>query len=169
MPSTTAVVQQAQPTDESQSGKLFIILSKGTLDMAYPAFMLAQTGAAMGSEVHVFFTFWGMNAVDRRKVDKLQVASVGNPGLPMPNIIGMIPGMTALATWMMKGRIAKAHIAPLHDMIKDAAAMGVHLHACSTTMEVMSVKREDLIPEVEDVVGAASFLEMSQGSQTLFI
>jgi peroxiredoxin family protein len=169
MPPATTVVPKAQPPDLEQTSKLSIILSKGTLDMAYPAFMLAQTAAAMGSEVHVFFTFWGMSAIDRNTVDKLSVASVGNPGLPIPNIVGVLPGMTALATKMMKGRIAKAHIAPLHDMIKESVAMGVHLHACSTTMEVMSVKREDLIPEVEDVVGAASFLEMSQGGQTLFI
>lgn len=164
---TTAV--QAATAPPEQTSKLCIILSKGTLDMAYPAFMLAQTAAVMGSEVHVFFTFWGINTVTTKSVDKLRVSSVGNPGLPMPNIVGMLPGMTALATRMMKGRIAKAKIAPLHDMIKDCAAMGVHLHACSTTMEVMGVSREDLIGEVEDVVGAASFLEMAQGGQTLFI
>ncbi|MHB8606457.1 MAG: DsrE/DsrF/DrsH-like family protein [Thermoplasmatota archaeon] len=160
---------QLPVVNQVQEEKLCIILSKGTLDMAYPAFMLAQTAAAMGSEVHVFFTFWGMNAVDRRHVDKLEVASVGNPGLPMPNILGMLPGMTWIATKMMKGKIAKAKLAPLHDMIKDAAAMGVHLHACSTTMEVMGVAKENLIPEVESVVGAATFLEMAHGGQTLFI
>lgn len=169
MPPTETAAIQASPMPAQQANKLCIILSKGTLDMAYPAFMLAQTAAAMGDEVHVFFTFWGMNAITKKHVDKLRVASVGNPGLPMPNVLGMLPGMTALATRMMKGRIARANIAPLHEMIKDCAAMGVQLHACSTTMAVMSVKREDFIPEVTDVVGAASFLEMAQGGQTLFI
>lgn len=169
MPPTRTTTVQAVTSSPEQANKLCIILSKGTLDMAYPAFMLAQTAAVMGTEVHVFFTFWGINSVATKSVDKLQVASVGNPGLPMPNVIGMLPGMTALATRMMKGRIARAKIAPLHDMIRDCASMGVHLHACSTTMEVMGVSREDLIPEVEDIVGAASFLEMAQGGQTLFI
>lgn len=169
MPVPVTTTAQVSAVPPQQAGKLCIILSKGTLDMAYPAFMLAQTAAVMGEEVHVFFTFWGMNAIDRKTVDKLKVASVGNPGLPMPNVLGVLPGMTAMATRMMKRRIAKAHVAPLRDMIRDCAALGVHLHACSTTMEVMGVGREDLIPEVEDVVGAASFLEMAQGGQTLFI
>lgn len=163
----SASVVQVEP--QVASPKLSIILSKGTLDMAYPAFMLATTAASMGYEVHVFFTFWGMNVADARKVKKLKVAAVGNPGLPMPSILGMLPGMTAMATSMMKGRIAKARVAPLPDMIRDAKDVGVHLHACSTTMEVMGVAREHLIPEIEDVVGAASFLAMSEGGQTLFI
>lgn len=151
------------------SGKLCIILSKGTLDMAYPAFMLAQTAAVMGQEVHVFFTFWGMNAVSKRTYGKLKVSSVGNPGLSMPNIVGMIPGMTAVATAMMKGRIANAKIPPIPAMVRDVVELGVHLHACSTTMAVMGVARDDLVPEVEDVVGAATFLEIAQGGQTIFI
>lgn len=157
------------PPEQEQVQKLCIILSKGTLDMAYPAFMLGQTAAAMGSEVHVFFTFWGMNVIDKRHVEKLRVSSVGNPALPMPNVLGMLPGMTAVATRMMKGRIAKAHVKPLYEMIKDCKDVGVQLHACSTTMEVMGVTRDDLIPEVDDVVGAASFLAMAEGAQTLFI
>jgi peroxiredoxin family protein len=79
-----------------QISKLCIILSKGSLDMAYPAFMLANAAAAMGYEVHLFFTFWGMNVIDRRKIDNLKVSSVGNPGLPLPNILGMLPGMTSM-------------------------------------------------------------------------
>lgn len=168
----TTLVQQpvtAQPAAPTSAGKLCIILSKGTLDMVYPAFMLAQTAAAMGQEVHVFLTFWGLGAMTREHIGKLRVASVGNPGLPMPNIVGMLPGMTAMATTMMKRRIEKAHMAPIPDMVRDAAAMGVQIHACSTTMEVMGIAREDLVPEIMDVVGAASFLEMAEGGQTLFI
>lgn len=146
-----------------------IILSKGTLDMAYPAFMLAQTSAAMGNEVHVFFTFWGLSVMTKKGVDHAEVASVGNPGLPMPNLIGVLPGMTAVATSMMKKRIARAKVPPLRAMIEDCVALGVHFHACSTTMEVMGIAREDLLDAVEDVVGAASFLQLSEGGQTLFI
>ena len=169
MPPTQTVAVQTTPSAPQQTEKLCIILSKGTLDMAYPAFMLAQTAAVMGQEVHVFLTFWGLGALTKKNVDHLKVASVGNPGLPMPNIVGMLPGMTAVATSMMRKRIAKAKVAPLHEMVKDSVALGVHLHACSTTMEVMGIARGDLVPEVEDVVGAASFLAMAQGGQTLFI
>ncbi|MDV3277060.1 MAG: DsrE/DsrF/DrsH-like family protein [Nitrososphaerales archaeon] len=154
---------------EAAQSKLSIILSKGSLDMAYPAFMLATTAATMGSEVHVFFTFWGLDVVNRKKVDSLKVSPVGNPGMPMPNILGMLPGMTAMATRMMKGKMQKIKMPAIPDMIRTAKDLGVKLHACSTTMDVLGVKKEDLIPEIDDVVGAATFLQMSEGGQTLFI
>jgi len=88
-----------------QTQRLMIVLSKGTMDMVYPALMIATTAATMGKEVHMFFTFWGLQAVNKKKIGSLKVASVGNPGMPMPNIIGMIPGMTAMATRMMGGKI----------------------------------------------------------------
>ncbi len=166
--SRTQTLQKEAPKEET-ANKLCIILSKGTLDMVYPAFMLATTGATMGSEVHVFFTFWGMNAISKKSYGSLKIAPVGNPALPMPNILGMIPGMTAMATRMMKGKMTKIKMQPIPEMIKNAKDLGVHLHACSTTMDVMGVKKEDLISEVEDILGAASFLEISQGSQTIFI
>jgi len=160
-----------QRTDEKvqQEERLLVILSKGTLDMVYPAFMIATTGAAMGKEVHMFFTFWGMNAVTTKTSGSLKVAPVGNPGLPMPNILGMIPGMTSMATRMMKGRIVKAKVPSIPDMIKTAKDLGVKLHACSTTLEVMGTTKEMLIPEVDDIVGAATMLELGQGGQIIFI
>lgn len=151
------------------SSKLSIILSKGSLDMAYPAFILANTAAAMGREVHVFFTFWGLSVIDKRHVAKLKVSSVGNPALPMPSLLGALPGMTGLTTKMMKGKMKNVKIASIPEMIQQAKDAGVHLHACTTTMDVMGVDQSKLIPEVENVLGAASFLEMSQGAQIIFI
>lgn len=168
MAQETILVSKAPPASE-QAERLCIILSKGTLDMAYPAFMIAQTAAVMGREVHLFFTFWGIDAIKARKYAKLRVSSVGNPGLPMPNILGMLPGMTAMATWMMRGKMEKAHMKPLPELVHECVDLGVHLHACSTTMEVMGVARDQLIPEVEDVVGAASMLEFGEGGETIFI
>jgi peroxiredoxin family protein len=152
-----------------QTSRLLVILSKGTMDMVYPALMIATTGATMGKEVHMFFTFWGMNAVNKKTVNSMKVASVGNPGLPMPNILGMIPGMTAMATKMMNGRMKKAKIQSIPEMFKMAKDLGVKLHACSTTMDVMGVPKESLIDEVDDVVGAATMLQLGEGGQIIFI
>ncbi len=166
------MVQTTQMMTESktvQSDRLLIILSKGTLDMVYPALMIATTGATMGREVHMFFTFWGMNAVNKKTYNSLKVSSVGNPGLPMPNILGMIPGMTAMATRMMGGKMKKAKMAPIPEMFKTAKDLGVKLHACSTTMDVMGVPKESLIEEVDDVVGAATMLSLGEGGQIIFI
>jgi len=164
---TQTVVGEAVKTP--QVGKLCIILSKGTLDMAYPAFMLGNAAAAMGYEVHIFFTFWGMNVIDKRKIDNLKVSSVGNPGLPLPNILGVLPGMTNMVTGMLKGKMAKQKVPTIRELIKNAKELGVKLHACSTTMDVMGLKREDFIEEVDDIVGAATFIQLSEGGQVIFI
>jgi peroxiredoxin family protein len=152
-----------------QESRLLIILSKGTLDMVYPAMMIATTGATMGKEVHMFFTFWGMNAINKKTVGSLKVAPVGNPGMPMPNILGMIPGMTAMATRMMKGNIQKAKIPSIPEMMKMAKDLGIKLHACSTSIDMMHISKDMLIPEVDDIVGAATMLGLGEGGQIIFI
>jgi len=152
-----------------QTERMLIILSKGTMDMVYPALMIATTAATMGKEVHMFFTFWGLNAVSKKSVNSLKVSPVGNPGMPMPNILGMIPGMTAMATRMMNGKMAKAKVPSVPEMFKTAHDLGVKLHACSTTMEVMGTPKETLIDEIDDVVGAATMVSLGEGGQIIFI
>ena len=166
---TVAVHKEESVVKEAPQDRVCIILSKGSLDMVYPAFMLANTAATMGSEVHVFFTFWGLNVLNKNKVGSLKVSPVGNPGMPMPNILGMIPGMTAMATRMMKGKIKETKTPSIPEMVQMAKQLGVHLHACSTSMEFLNLKKEEMIPEVEDIIGAATFLGLSEGARTLFI
>jgi peroxiredoxin family protein len=155
--------------ENRQVSKLSIVLSKGTLDMVYPAFIIATTAAAMGMEVNMFFTFWGMNVISKRHVNSLKLSPVGNPALPMPNIIGVLPGMTSIVTNMIKKRISNVKLPSIPELIKTAKESGVKLYACSTTMDVMGVRKEDLIPEVDEIVGAATFLQLSEGGQIIFI
>lgn len=155
--------------ENRQVSKVSIVLSKGTLDMVYPAFMIATTAAAMGMEVNMFFTFWGMNVISKRHVSSLKLSPVGNPALPMPNIIGVLPGMTSVVTNMIKKRISNVKLPSIPELIKTAKESGVKLYACSTTMDVMGVRKEDLIPEVDEIVGAATFLQLSEGGQIIFI
>ena len=166
---TVSVQTERAPELGSAQSKLSIILSKGSLDMVYPAFMIGTTAATMGTEVHIFFTFWGLNVLNRKKVASLKVSPVGNPGIPMPNILGMLPGMTAMATRMMKGKIRETRTPTIPEMVATAKELGIKLHACSTSMEFLGVKKEDLIPEVDDIIGASTFLQLSEGGQTLFI
>jgi peroxiredoxin family protein len=166
---TMSVLEERAPAHEEAKSKVCIILSKGSLDMVYPAFMIGTTAAAMGSEVHMFFTFWGLNVLDRKKVGSLKVSPVGNPGMPMPNIIGMLPGMTAMATRMMKGKIRATKTPSIPEMVQTAKELGVKIHACSTSMAFLGIGKDDLIPEVDDIIGASTFLQLSEGGQTLFI
>ncbi|MEE8168741.1 MAG: DsrE/DsrF/DrsH-like family protein [Candidatus Hydrothermarchaeales archaeon] len=152
--------------------KVCIIASKGTLDMAYPPLMIATGAADMGAEVHLFFTFWGINIILKDKAEKLGISPVGKPEMPMPmpNILSVLPGMTPLATKMMKDQIKKSGIASIPKLIKMAHKAGVHFYACSPTMGMMKIKKEDLIPEVEKILGVAGFLDIAADSNiTLFI
>ncbi len=150
--------------------RLVIICSKGSLDMAYPPLMLATTGAAMGMDVHLYFTFWGMNMITKKTIDSLKISPVGNPALPMPNILGMIPGMSGMVTSMMRKKMQKMKMPSIREMITSAKESGVKFHACSPSMDMMGLKKDDLIPEVDDIIGAATYLDLaSEDAITLFV
>jgi peroxiredoxin family protein len=152
--------------------KVAIIASKGTLDMAYPPLILATAAAALDMEVELFFTFYGLNIIKKGQADKLQVAPIANPAMPvpMPNIIGMLPGMTPAATWMMKNLyFGKHNVATIGELLEQCKELGVKLIACQMTMDVLGFKREELLDEVE-VAGAATFLAFAREAHTtLFI
>ena len=138
--------------------------------MAYPPLMLATTAAAMGMEVHLYFTFWGMNMITKKTVDSLKISPVGNPALPMPNILGMIPGMSTMVTSMMQKKMQKMKMPTIREMIATAKEGGVKFHACSPSMNMMGLKKEDLIPEVDDIIGATTYLDLaSEDAITLFV
>jgi peroxiredoxin family protein len=148
--------------------KVAIIASKGTLDMAYPPLILATAAAALDMEVELFFTFYGLNIIKKGEADKLQVAPIANPAMPvpMPNIIGMLPGMTPAATWMMKNLyFGKHHVATIGELLEQCKELGVKLIACQMTMDVLGFKREELLDEVE-VAGAATFLAFAREAHT---
>jgi peroxiredoxin family protein len=164
-------VDEAMKKDPAKR-KVAIIASKGTLDMAYPPLILATAAAALDMEVELFFTFYGLNIIKKGEADKLQIAPIANPAMPvpMPNIIGMLPGMTPAATWMMKNLyFGKRHVATIGELLEQCRELGVKLIACQMTMDVLGFKREELLEEVE-VAGAATFLAFAREAHTtLFI
>jgi peroxiredoxin family protein len=154
-----------------ESDRLAIICSKGSLDMAYPPFVLATAAAAMGMECMLFFTFWGLDIINRHKVDSLEISISGNPGMPgMAKVAGMVPFGTRMVSTMMRTQFAKSKVMSIREFIGMAKESGVHLVACQMSMDVMGVSREDLLPEVEDVVGAVTFLEFAREAKiSLFV
>ena len=154
--------------------RLAIISTHGSLDAAYPPFILATAAVAMDMEAAIFFTFYGLEILKKGKADKLQVAPIANPAMPqpipgisVPNILGVLPGMTAVATGMMNGWMKKANVAKLSELMEMAIEMDVRIIACQMSMDVMGIKKEDLIDGIE-VAGAAAFLEYaSQDAITL--
>jgi peroxiredoxin family protein len=149
--------------------KVAIICSKGTLDMAYPGLILANSARMIGIDAMVFFTFWGMDIVNKKKLDNLQVATVGNPSMGMPTFLGAIPGMGAFATSMMKKEMAKLEIPTVREMIEILDASGAELYACKMAMDMFKLTREDLVPEIKGVLTAMDFWEKAEGAQIVFI
>jgi peroxiredoxin family protein len=146
-----------------------IICSKGTLDMAYPGLILANAARMSGIDATLFFTFWGLDIITAKTVDKLHVSTVGNPSMGMPTLVGSLPGMEAFATRMMKQEMDKIDIPPVREMLETLADSGAHLYACRMAMDMFKRKREDLVPQVEDVISAMDFFDKAAGAQVIFI
>ncbi len=152
--------------------KLCIIASKGSLDMAYPPMILANAARMTGIEVHLFFTFWGLDIITKKKMDHLNVATVGNPSMHpwfhIPTWMGAIPGMSAAASWMMNKEIAKLDFPPVGEFMQMIVDSGAHVYGCKMSMDMMKLTKDDLI-EGAEVLGAMEFMEISEGSQLLFV
>lgn len=151
------------------SKRLAIIATHGSLDAAYPPLILSTAALALDMESAVFFTFFGLEILKKGNADKLKVVPVANPAMPMsiPNLVGVLPGMTAMATMMMNGWMKKSNVAKLSELLEIAVEGGVRMIACQMTMDVMGIKKEDLIDGIE-IGGAATFLNYaSQNAITL--
>jgi peroxiredoxin family protein len=163
-PTTTAVEPKRAPIEA-----VSIILSKGSLDMVYPALILANGARMSGIDATIFFTFWGLDAVTRSKVDNLHVATVGNPSFPMPTMLGGLPGIESFATAMMKREIGKLDLPAIPELLQILSESGAHMYACKMAMDMFKLKEEDLVPEVEGVLTVVDFFDKAAGSQILFI
>ena len=151
--------------------KLAIIASKGTLDGAYPPFLLASTAAALGFEAKIFFTFYGLQLL--KKELSLQVSPLGNPAMPMPvpvpKLLQIIPGMEAFATWMMRRKLKQNGVASIQELREACLETDVELIACQMTVDLFDFKDSDFIDGISHG-GAASFLEFaSEADITLYI
>ncbi len=153
-----------------------IIVTKGSLDWAYPPFVLATTAAAMGVDVTMFFTFYGLPLL-LKKLD-LQVTPLGNPAMKMPmmgmhikmpNLVGMIPGVDAAASVMMKNLIKKKGIASIEELREAAVESDVNLIACQMSMDLFEYDTKDMIPGIK-LGGAATYMERAlKSDMNLFI
>jgi peroxiredoxin family protein len=149
--------------------RVSIIVSKGSLDGAYPALVLANAARMGGIEASLFFTFWGLDVITEKKVDKLNVATVGNPSMKIPTMVGGLPGMSRLATSQMKKEMARLDLPPVREMLEILSDAGAEIYACQMAMEMFKLERGDLVPQVDEVLSAMDFFDKSAGSQVIFI
>lgn len=177
----TSTLPEMLVAPEQETRKIAFICSKGALDMAYPALVMGWAALGNGIDVTIFFTFWGLDMINKARVDHLEIAPVGNPAMKMsmmgmdtgnlgiPQLAGALPGMTAFATKLMKDKMAKLEIPTVREYLQMLVDAGAKLYACKMSVDMMGVGKEDFIDGVEAIVSAADFMDMTEGSQIIFI
>jgi len=152
-----AALEDVTATQDSK--KMSIVATKGTLDMAYPPLILASTAAAFDYDVTVFHTFWGLDILHEERSKNLQLSSVGNPNMPVPNAVAAVPGMDRVTTKLMERKIADNDTATIEELIETSLDMGVEFQACQMTVDLMDYDEDDFYDGVTVGVGAATAIE----------
>jgi len=156
--------------------KIAFICSKGNLDMAYPALIMANGALGEGIETHIFFTFWGMDMINKKTVDHLKFTFLGNTAMhpvkaafSMPQGFGGFPGMTAMATKMLKDKISALEVPEIPEFMTLLHDMGAKFWACKMSVDMMDLEDDDMIDEVDGVLNVSEFIELSEGAQVIFV
>jgi peroxiredoxin family protein len=167
--------------DDDSDRKICFICSKGSLDMAYPALIMANGALGEGIETHIFFTFWGMDMINKKTMEDLKFTPLGNPAMHMPPGMGKLsekhmpqgfggfPGMTGMATKMLKKQIADLDVPEVPEFLQMLSDMGAQLWACQMSVDMMGLEQDDLFDEVIDVINVTQFMELSAGAQIIFV
>lgn len=146
--------------------KMMLILSKATIDNVYACFILANGARMEGIESEIFFTFFGLEAITKKKLENLHVATVGNPGMHIPTMLGGLPGMEAFATKMMKNEMEKLDIPPVGEFLEILSASGTKLWACKLAMDMFHLDESKLINDLDGVLTVGDFYSRAEGDST---
>ncbi|MDX6481307.1 MAG: hypothetical protein QOG85_1817 [Gaiellaceae bacterium] len=148
--------------------KVAIVCSKGSLEGIYPALILANGARMEGIGVDVFFTFFGLDAIRKGRQAHIKVATVGNPGMHMPTLLGALPGMSAMATWMMGRQMEKLDIPPIPEFIELVGDSGAHLWACKASVDMFKLTEADFVPQVNGILTVGEFYGLAAGGEIIF-
>ena len=148
--------------------KVAIIISHGSLEGVYPGLIMANGARMEGIDADVFFTFFGLDAIRKDHINKIKVATVGNPAMHMPSLVGVLPGMSAMATHMMKKEMEKLDIPPIGEFIELLADSGANLYACKASVEMFHLTPEDFVPQIKGILTVGEFYELTAGAQIIF-
>ena len=159
---------QITPTEPTTIEKVSIVISKGSLEGIYPGLIMANGARMEGIAADLFFTFFGLDAIRKDRFEKIKVATVGNPGMHMATWLGAIPGMSWLATKMMKRQMEKIDIPPIPEFIELVGDSGARLYACKATVDMFDLTMEAFVPQVEDIISVGEFYEKAAGGQIIF-
>jgi len=164
----TAEAPAAQPRETPRITKVSIIVSKGSLEGIYPALIMANGARMEGIEANLFFTFFGMDAVVKAKQGKIKVATVGNPALGLPALLGMLPGMAGFVTRQMQKKMETLDIPPIGEFVQMIADSGGKLYACKASVDMFGLKQQDFVESVDSIITVGDFYEMAAGGEIIF-
>jgi peroxiredoxin family protein len=148
--------------------KVAIVVSKGSLEGIYPGLIMANGARMEGIDADLFFTFFGLDAIRKDRQSHIKVATVGNPGMHMPTLLGALPGFSALATRMMAKQMAKLDIPPVGEFIELIADSGAGIYACKATVEMFGLTEEAFVPQLTGIATVGEFYELAAGGQIIF-
>jgi peroxiredoxin family protein len=148
--------------------KVSIIVSKGSLEGIYPGLIMANGARAEGIEANLFFTFFGLDAVHKVRQEHIKLATVGNPGLHVPTLVGGLPGISSVMTRYMNRKMEGLDIPSIPEFIEMIADTGAGLYACKASVDLFGLEKNDFIPQVQDIITVGEFYEIAAGGQIIF-
>ena len=155
--------------DDDEARKIAFVCSKGSLDMAYPALVMASGALEQGVETHIFFTFWGMDMINKKTMGNLHFSPVGNPATHMPAALAPLPGMQAMATKQMKAKLEELEIPDVPSFLQHLSDMGCHMWACKMSVDMFDLDEDDMYDDLNGVLNVTDFIEIIDGAQTMLI
>ena len=148
--------------------KVSIIISKGSLDGVYPGLIMAHGARAEGIEANLFFTFFGLDAIHKARHEHIKMATVGNPGLHMPTMLGGLPGISSMVTHYMNHKMEQLDIPSIPEFVEMIADTGAGLYACKASVDLFGLEKNDFIPQVQDIITVGEFYEVAAGGEIIF-
>lgn len=165
MPAPATAYERARPTTIE---RVSIIISKGSLEGVYPGLIMANGARAEGIEANLFFTFFGLDAIHKKRHEAIKLATVGNPGLHLATWLGGVPGMSSVMTHYLESKMAKLDIPPVPEFIEMIADSGCGLYACKASVDLFGLTKDDFIPQVRDIITVGEFYGNAAGGQIIF-
>lgn len=148
--------------------KVSIICAKGDIESVYATCIMANGAVMEGIEANLFFTFWGLNAITKSKMNKIKTPVIGNPAMPLPSIFGLIPGLSWLVSKAMMFRMNQLDIPPVQEFFEMIQAGGGQIYACKAAVDMFMLKKEKLWDGVEDIITVGQFYEKAAGGEIIF-
>jgi peroxiredoxin family protein len=148
--------------------KVSIIVSRGSLEGVYPGLIMANGARMEGIEANLFFTFFGLDVINKARHEHVKVATVGNPGLHLATWAGGLPGISALVTRKFASEMEKLDIPPIPEFIEMISDSGAGLYACKASVDMFGLTGDDFIPQVNDIITVGEFYALAGGGQIIF-